>query len=172
MRRIICSSVDFKTLPYFPNYFIKCTIFGNEFIEHKMRVLILSANFIWNILIPKDISEKQSEIHVVLHLKYPSFLSDFKETGILWQILEKESSIKFHVSPFSGSRVAPDGRTDMTKLTLAYRNVAKAPNHHENSFESWYSVTSPTWKPRNDQYCWNCILKCGLKSKTGWQKNF
>ena len=44
------------------------------------------------------------------------------------QIFEK-SHIKFHQNPSSGSRVVPcgrtEGQTDMTKLTVAFRNFAK-----------------------------------------------
>ena len=48
------------------------------------------------------------------------------------QSLEKHSNTKFHENLFSGSRVVPcgrmDGQTDMTKLLVAFRNFANAPN--------------------------------------------
>jgi len=40
---------------------------------------------------------------------------------------EKCSNIKFNKNPSSGSRIVPFGRTDMTKLTVAFRNFANAP---------------------------------------------
>jgi hypothetical protein len=47
------------------------------------------------------------------------------------QIFEKSSNIQFLENPSIGSRVVPceqkDGRTDMTKLIVAFRNFAKAP---------------------------------------------
>ena len=47
------------------------------------------------------------------------------------QIFEKYSNKKFHENPSSGSRVVPygqtDGRIDMMKLTVAFRNFANAP---------------------------------------------
>jgi hypothetical protein len=53
------------------------------------------------------------------------------ELGFSRQIFEKVSNIKFNQSPPSGSRVVPcgqtDGRTDMTKLIAAFRNLANAP---------------------------------------------
>ena len=62
-----------------------------------------------------------------LHVKYPLF--DFSG-----QIFEKYSSIKFHENPFSGSRVHPDGRTegwtDVTKPTVAFRNITKGPKSY------------------------------------------
>jgi len=47
--------------------------------------------------------------------------------------LEKFLNIKFHETPFSGSRVVPCGRTDirtdLTKLIVAFRNFANAPKN-------------------------------------------
>jgi hypothetical protein len=43
------------------------------------------------------------------------------------QIFEKVLNIKFHQNPHIGSRV-PYGRTDMTKLIVAFRNLANTPN--------------------------------------------
>jgi len=43
-----------------------------------------------------------------------------------------EKNIKFHENLSKGSRLVPcartDGRTDMTKLIVAFRGFAKAPN--------------------------------------------
>jgi hypothetical protein len=47
------------------------------------------------------------------------------------QVFEESLNIKFHQKPLSGSRVIPyrqtDGRTNMTKLIVAFRNFANAP---------------------------------------------
>jgi hypothetical protein len=47
------------------------------------------------------------------------------------QIFEKASNIKFHQNPSTGSRVVPSRQkhpqTDMTILTVAFRNFANAP---------------------------------------------
>jgi hypothetical protein len=47
-------------------------------------------------------------------------------------IFEKYPNIKFHENPSSGSRIVQyefaDGRTDMTKLIVSFRNFANAPN--------------------------------------------
>jgi len=40
----------------------------------------------------------------------------------------KYSNIKFHENIFSGSRVVACGQTDTTKLAVAFRNFANAPN--------------------------------------------
>ena len=43
------------------------------------------------------------------------------------EIFEKYSNIKFHENPSSGSRVVSYGRTDMTKLIVAFLNIVNAP---------------------------------------------
>jgi hypothetical protein len=43
------------------------------------------------------------------------------------QIFEKSLNIKFNQNPFSRSRAVLCGRTDMTKLIVAFRNLGNAP---------------------------------------------
>ena len=51
--------------------------------------------------------------------------------GYSLQLNEIYSNIKFHENPSNWNRVVPcewtDGQTDMTKLIVAFRNVANAP---------------------------------------------
>jgi hypothetical protein len=42
------------------------------------------------------------------------------------KIFETYLNIKYYENPSSGSRVAPCGRTDMTKLIVAFHNYANA----------------------------------------------
>jgi hypothetical protein len=52
-------------------------------------------------------------MHTGIHVNHLVFLSDFNETWIFRQILDKKySNIKFRENPFSGSRVVPGWRTD------------------------------------------------------------
>ena len=44
------------------------------------------------------------------------------------QIFGSHSNIKFQKSRSNGSRVVPCGQTDMTQLTVAFRNFANVPN--------------------------------------------
>jgi hypothetical protein len=46
------------------------------------------------------------------------------------QIFEESSNIKSHQNLSSGIRVVPRGQTDMTKLLLALREFANAPENH------------------------------------------
>ena len=54
---------------------------------------------------------------------------------------EKYSDIKFHENPFSRSRDFTcgriDRRTDMTKLIVAFRNFAKAPQNGARFFTAY-----------------------------------
>ena len=71
-------------------------------------------------------------MYIGLHVKYPLLLSDFNDTLISRQILEKYSNIKFNENPSSGSRVVSCGRTDrhdMRKLIVAFTNFANAPKN-------------------------------------------
>ena len=57
-----------------------------------------------------------------------------------WHIFEKYSNIKFQENPFSEGGGASysmrmDGRTDVTKLIVAFRNFANTPN--KNGFLDW-----------------------------------
>jgi len=88
--------------------------------------------------------------YIGLHAKCPLFLSGFNGTWISRQIFEKHSNIKFHENPPSGLQknrprwdmeklyaicslgeelFHADGHTDMTKLTVAYRNFANVLNY-------------------------------------------
>jgi hypothetical protein len=71
--------------------------------------------------------------YIVLHVKYVLGLSVFVKFELPRQILEKSSNIRLLENPYSGSRVFPcgemEGRTDMTQLTVANRNLANAPKN-------------------------------------------
>ena len=50
----------------------------------------------------------------------------------------KETNIKFHENPSSGSRLLPCGRTrraDITKLAVAFSNFANAPLKYKQTFQ-------------------------------------
>jgi len=51
--------------------------------------------------------------------------------GLSGQIFEKYSNVKFNENPSSGSRVVPCGRTDETKLIVAFCNFAYALKRHK-----------------------------------------
>ena len=48
------------------------------------------------------------------------------------QIFEKYSSIKLRENSFNGSPVVPCGRTDVTRLTVDFRNIVDAPKNQSD----------------------------------------
>jgi len=64
------------------------------------------------------------------HVKCPFFLSDFNETSIFSTHLEKntEKSNFVKILSVGTGLLYADGQTDMTKLTVAFRNFANAAN--------------------------------------------
>ena len=75
-----------------------------------------------------------SKMCIGLHTKHPTFFSEFNERDFSVDFREKKNSnIKFHENPSSGSRDSPCGQTDrltdMTKLIVALRYFATAPKN-------------------------------------------
>jgi hypothetical protein len=101
---------------FFLHYLINGTIFGKIVIEHKMCVLIFSTTFLRNIFHCKTNS-------VRYYHKCEDVLMKLELSG---HIFEMSSNIKFCENPSGGSRGVPCGRTDMTKLIVAFRNFANA----------------------------------------------
>jgi hypothetical protein len=70
---------------------------------------------------------------IVLHVKYPLFLFDsmnFDFFDRFWKNTQILNFMKIRGvgAKFFHANGRTDGRTDMTKLTVAFRNFAKAPS--------------------------------------------
>jgi hypothetical protein len=73
-----------------------------------------------------------------LLVKYPLFLLDFNENWIFSTYFRKSSNSKFYQNPSSGRWVIPygqDGRTDIRKLGVAFRNFANARRKRDSKCE-------------------------------------
>jgi len=80
-----------------------------------------------------------------LHVRYPSFLSDFDEIWIFSTDFLKNtpisSNIKFHKNQSSGRQVVPCGRKDRQtgmKLIVAFHNSANSPKNRIFHLHSVY----------------------------------
>jgi hypothetical protein len=71
-------------------------------------------------------------MYIDLHIKYPLFLSDLIKLEFSQQIFEKSSNF-MKIRPVGAELFHFDGRTDMTKLIVAFRNFANAPNKTVNA---------------------------------------
>ena len=80
-------------------------------------------------------------MYIGLHVKYPLFLSDFNETWIFSTDFPK-MQISNYMKSVSGSGV----RTDMTKLTVASRNLKNAPHLHRPSFLPRHFLQGRIWR--------------------------
>ena len=68
-------------------------------------------------------------MYIGLHVKYPLFLPILMKLKISGAVFEKYSDIKFYENPSGGSQVVPCGRTDLTKLMVAFHNIANVPTN-------------------------------------------
>jgi hypothetical protein len=116
----------------FPHYLMNGTIFEETLLNTKC-VFWFSLHLLSEIFLILRRNERDSTKNIY----WSSLWSTRYSCPILMkpefsrQIFEKSSSITFHENPSSGSRVVPfgrtDGRTDMTKLIVAFCNFANAP---------------------------------------------
>ena len=68
-----------------------------------------------------------SQMYIQLQAKYP-LLSDFNETRTFSRYFRK---ILIKIRPVGAELFHGDGQTDMTKLTVAFRNFANAPKKQQ-----------------------------------------
>jgi hypothetical protein len=98
-----------------------------------MCVSIFSTNLSKPFLVLRRTKRDRSKSYIVLHVKSRQSCKILVKREFCRQIFEKYSNIKFHEIPSSESRAVPCGRadrqTDMTKLIVALRNLAKAPKN-------------------------------------------
>jgi hypothetical protein len=140
-----------------------------------MCVVIFSTNFVWALSHSKKTRDMIKNVYwctsysclILINLEFSRH--NFKQF----------SNIKFHENTFSRSRVVTrgrtDGRTDMTKLTVAFRNFVKAPQNGVRFFAAdiwkltvWCNLLRHFWQSirnfatlrdheiSNSSEQWNC----------------
>jgi len=116
------------SLHYFSTLFHKRHDFRNKFIEHKVWVLIFSTTFVWKLSQCKKNWARYDQTCIIEFMYSTSYTCQIlMKLEFSRPVFEQCTNIKYHENPFSGSRIVPCGRTDMMKLTVALRSLAKAP---------------------------------------------
>jgi hypothetical protein len=70
-------------------------------------------------------------MYIGLHTKYPLFSTDFDETWIFSTDFSKNTQMSnfMKIRPVGAELFHADGRTDMKKLIVVFRNFANAPKN-------------------------------------------
>jgi len=124
----------------FPHCLINSTTCGRKLLKTYcvfwFSVHLLSETF----LILRRTERNMIINYIFLHVKYPLCLSHFNETCIFLTYFRK--ILKYQISRKSvqwgggaSYSMRMDGRTDVTKLIVAFRNFANTPN--KNGFLDW-----------------------------------
>jgi hypothetical protein len=123
MRHIVMWPVRLCNI--FLHYLINGAISGGKNIEHKMCVLAFSVQFLYATFLILRRIERGMIIKCVLVFAQSTRYSCqiLMKLEFCRHIFEKYSNVKFHENP----SILTDGRTDVTKLIVAFRNFAKAP---------------------------------------------
>ena len=89
----------------------------------------------------EELSEIWSNMYIGLRVKYPLFLSEFNETWT--SSTDFLTTLKYKISWSRVVSTRTDGRTDMTKLVIVFRNFVHAP---KNCMEEWLTQKNiKTW---------------------------
>jgi hypothetical protein len=123
-----------------PHYLINGKVF-----EKKLNIKCLFSFPLKSLseifLIPRRTERDVKTMYIGVQVKHPFFLSCFNQNLILWKEIRKVHKCKFSWKSSIGVRVYPcewterqterraNGRTHMTKLTVAFRNSANAPKN-------------------------------------------
>jgi hypothetical protein len=128
----ILSSMACMALHIYPTLSHKRNDFrgGGESVNPKNECFDFLHNFCQekHFLFYEELSEIWSKMYIGLHVKYPSFLSDLKTTWIFWTVFRNKTQISnfIKIRPVGKQLFHGDRRTDMTKLTVAFRNFANS----------------------------------------------
>jgi hypothetical protein len=100
---------------------------------------IKSTTSVWDISHAKKNYTIRSQKCNGLHVKYPLFLSDYNKTWIFFGRFPKNAQTwnYMKICPVGAELFHADGRTDTTKLIVAFRNFAIAPKKEDKRYQEW-----------------------------------
>jgi hypothetical protein len=114
----------------FPPYLIKATNFENVYRKHKMCVLIFSTTFVWNISHSKEKWARYDKKCLLVFMQSTGYYSCQILINLnFWTVFRKNAQIYnlIKIRPMGAELFHADWRSDMTELTVAFRNFANAP---------------------------------------------
>ena len=130
-----CHQWSVRLYSIFPRYLINGTNFGKDLWNHKMHVLIFSARFAWKIShFKKKWARFDYKCILVFTHKVPGIVFFFssryywKFNFLDWSSRNTQKSNFMNILPVGAELFHVDGQRDMTKLIVAFRNFANAPN--------------------------------------------
>jgi len=98
-----------------------------------MRVAIFRQLFETFLIVRRSARDMVKKMYNGLRVKYSSFVSDFNKAGIFSRDFSKNTQISYFtkIRPVGAELFHANRRTDMTKLTVAFRNYfANAPKNN------------------------------------------
>ena len=120
----------------FPDYLINGTIFRKKIIEHKMCLHFLYNFCLKHFSFSEKFSKVLSHMYERLHVKHQLFLWDDNETWFSstdsGKILEYQiqwKSVQWKPSCSMRADGETDRQTEMTNLTVTFRNFADKPQN-------------------------------------------
>ena len=145
-----CAAILSSAVPVAPQHFSTSSHKRHDFRQKKLLnmkcVLWFSPQLLFETLLILRRTQRNTDLNVkTSQIKYP-LLSDFKET---WKFLD--TFPKTQISRFIKIRTAGaelfhvDGRIDMTKVTVAFRNFVNVPKTYKQDAWQTYWLTC-FWK--------------------------
>jgi hypothetical protein len=108
-------------------------------------------------------------LYICVHVKYPLFLLDFNETWIFSPHFRKTlkyqiswKSVKWDLTSFMRTGGRTDWRTDMTKLTVAFRDFVNAPTEGGKNYkvvQIWPGQTVTCLHTNSPGHIWTTLYK-------------
>ena len=140
----VLSSVACPALQHFSTLSHKRYDFRRKVTEHKMCVLISSTTFVWNVFHSKKNWARYDQKCILVFMQSARYSCPIlKNLEFSRQIFEKNIQISnfMNLRPV-GAEFVPCGRTDTTKLIVAFRNFSKAPKMKLSTVFSLFRVWS------------------------------
>ena len=134
MRHIVMRGLPRSTVFFHIILFINGTIFKKKKSYWAQNVFLFSVqNLSETFFILRLIERHMTKMYIGLYVKYRLLLSDFNETWIFSTDFRKNPQISnfMKIRPVGAEIFHAEGRTDMTKLKVAFRNFANAPKNSD-----------------------------------------